>query len=243
MEFLKRLALGVIVTGAIIFGRVWETVESPEIERIIVVKTLPDAVSDRHADFSAVAAEWLMRSCTVHIGSVGHGSGILLDPNHVVTARHCVDSGEPLVCEFPLGRTFNVVEVWEGETDCAILRLDRPVVSESFELAFDAKVEFGEEVAILGSPLIMEHVASFGHVTGFHVQEDFWNVPLFVVDAWAAPGYSGGGVINKEGQLIGLLVGGPNHVGAGLCWVLPVDCIRVLQNGIEEDQRRSEANQ
>src|ERR1019366_3506681 len=62
----------------------------------------------------------------------------------------------------------------------------------------------GDEVFNIGSPLGVEHIASFGRVS----DPDLRATPIglrFYVDFPAAPGMSGSALFNNNGKIVGLL--------------------------------------
>lgn len=93
--------------------------------------------------------------------------------------------------------------------DCAILRMD-PVGDSNFiftgRLAIINKkgVRIGETVYSLGSPLDLEHTLSDGLVKNFAHSNQLGKV--IVHDADLAPGNSGGPLVNRYGEVIGINV-------------------------------------
>lgn len=131
----------------------------------------------------------------------GHGSGVVIAPGLVLTAKHVVDKAEGLKAN---GRDAKVL--WTGGKggDIALLAADtsgrRPA-----EINCAAPAQ-GDDVVIHGNPLVLRNIATHGKVGSSEPQTadpDFED--SVVIDATIAPGNSGGGVFNTRGQLVGIV--------------------------------------
>lgn len=128
----------------------------------------------------------------------GYGSGVIIAPNRVLTAKHVAEIPEIKVN----GKPTKVLAVSETD-DVAVLEAD--VACPCAPVARDLQI--GEEIVIAGYP--MQHIIEGilvrmrGEFLGY-IKENF---ALFT--GFAMPGSSGGGIFNRKGELVGVVSGVP----------------------------------
>lgn len=150
------------------------------------------------------------------------GSAYFISPKVAITAGHCVDGATSIRLEMYNGGKELRPDRWLHDNihDVGILLFDNPQNVPCLPVR-TTPVKLGEEVMLIGCPFGLPDIVTWGRVSnpGTDFLLDHWKGELFVVDAWAAPGNSGGVVLDAYGNVIGILVGGPNRTGAsnGLC--------------------------
>lgn len=158
----------------------------------------PETVARAMASYTPVYADCEGRKAT--------GSGVFITPTVLVTAKHLSEPGAN--CTFsstPQGYGNLTATYVSRSYDLMLLRSD---VSRAF-VAPRAQPILYEPVVLIGTPYGVTGFAVFGHVTR-------WGDPSRSVafsDAQAAPGYSGGGVFNARGELVGVIVAGWTDTG------------------------------
>jgi S1-C subfamily serine protease len=153
-------------------------------------------------------------------------SGVLIANNLIATNFHVVEKGVSF--EITLNstkevlRTEKLFKVDEAH-DVAIIEL---VHGSRNILAFSSiEPKIGDDVIVAGSPSGLEGTVSKGIVSSYR-KAGIYDFDLIQIDAPISPGSSGGPVVNKEGKLIGISVGG---LGEGnLNFAVPVKYIRRL---------------
>jgi len=174
----------------------------------------------------------------VHITNEGvcQGSGVLIAPNLVVTAKHVVEDGSSFTVTLNDGRELHSDDVIIScEYDLAFIRLAEnvdvpPARMEAFE-----GTELGEAVFVIGSPYGKENFNSvtLGIISGCHRNLDMpqwgWSV-TFQTDAPIHPGNSGGPCFDMDGNIIGIVVAGQGYSG-NVSFCIPVD---VFERDVEE---------
>lgn len=130
----------------------------------------------------------------------GHGSGVVIAPGLVLTAKHVVEKAESV----RVGEHGARVLWMSGKGgDIALLAADtagrRPA-----EINCSAPVQ-GDEVVIHGNPLILRDIATHGKIASSAPQQVEELADMVVVDATINPGNSGGGVFGKDGRLVGIV--------------------------------------
>ena len=121
--------------------------------------------------------------------------------------------------------------MWSSrEYDISLLKADDLDGVASVNLECRSPV-FGESLELRGNPQNLEHISTFGRVSGASVTLDgFWKSAI-PVNASMISGMSGGAVFDADGDLVGINVGGMiMRVGmgggpAGIGYIVPGDAI------------------
>ena len=153
---------------------------------------------------------------------IGSGSGFLVDGglatnSHVIRAADVdaimvrmsdADPNDPESFIRLLPEDCYEAIVYESPTeshDYALLQLDEPEFADRhrFEFDPDMTVDVGERVAFLGFPFGMAQLtAHIGYISSIHERN---GTKVFQVDGSINGGNSGGPLINREGNVIGLV--------------------------------------
>src|SRR6185503_186944 len=99
----------------------------------------------------------------------GTGSGVVLDASgNIVTNRHVVSGATTTKVAFSDGREFSARTIgMDSETDVAVIRLDKPPADLiAARLGDSDKLEVGEWVLAVGSPLGLDQTVIAGIVSG-----------------------------------------------------------------------------
>jgi S1-C subfamily serine protease len=138
----------------------------------------------------------------------GHGSGAILDPWHVLTAKHVVEKAIQLLGTMKVvdhtGQIREVVHVsMDPKKDVAILTVKQPFSQEPVAISCKA-VEPLESLYVVGYPLGFGRMV-FEVTVGKYINTD--ESIILAVTGVSLPGNSGGPVFNGSGELVGILVG------------------------------------
>ncbi len=178
----------------------------------------------------------------------GVGSGFIIGTNgDIVTNRHVVQGATKVTVTMNDGKEYAARVVGkDAQTDVAVVRLEKPPASLTVARLGDSeKLEVGEWVVAVGSPLGLEQTVTAGIVSGKgrpgrHVQMSGKRVRGYIqTDAKINPGNSGGPLVNLEGEVVG--VNTLIQVGAGGAYgfAIPVNEVRrVAQLLIKEGRVR-----
>jgi serine protease Do len=180
--------------------------------------------------------------------SHGVGSGFIIGTNgDIVTNRHVVQGATKVTVTMNDGKEYPAHVVGkDAQTDVAVVRFDKPPASlVAARLGDSDKLEVGEWVVAVGSPLGLEQTVTAGIVSGKgrpgkYVQMSGNRVRGYIqTDAKINPGNSGGPLVNLEGEVVG--VNTLIQVGAGGAYgfAIPVNEVkRVAQLLIKEGRVR-----
>ena len=134
----------------------------------------------------------------------GNGSGVMIAPNRMLTAAHVAIVPGLVLNEKPV-KVLKIdpikdIALLEVEADCPCVNLGKPV-----------KVD--DEIITIGYPIynmVKLQILTEGRAQGVMqmTEEDGGKIANYlVITSHVAPGNSGGGVYNKRGELVGILVG------------------------------------
>ncbi len=178
----------------------------------------------------------------------GVGSGFIIDASgDIITNRHVVQGATKVTVTMNDGNEYPARVVGkDAQTDVAVVRLEKaPANLAVARLGDSDKLEVGEWVVAVGSPLGLEQTVTAGIVSGKgragkHVQMSGNRVRGYIqTDAKINPGNSGGPLVNLEGEVVG--VNTLIQVGAGGAYgfAIPVNEVRrVAQTLIKEGRVR-----
>ena len=168
----------------------------------------------------------------------GAGSGIIIsDSGHILTCYHVIEGAETIAVRLRNGESYQAsVVASDEESDVAIIKIEptselTPVVFGSSD---DLKV--GDSVVAIGNPLgELGGSVTEGIISALDREvtiEDKGTFTVLQTSAAINSGNSGGGLFNRQGELIGMVNAKASEVGVeGLGFALPIDDIK----GIIED--------
>ena len=193
----------------------------------IVAKVLPAVVSitTRHIHREAAQAPVLRR---------GLGSGVIVDRHgHIVTNHHVVEDAEQIKVTLVDGRVFAARLVGtDPVTDLAVVKIDGrklPVAA----LGKSDGLRVGEAVIAIGNPLWIEGgpTVTTGVVSGLGRILEQPGLPmlhhLIQTDAAINEGNSGGPLVNRAGQVIGIntaIIASAHGIG----FAIPTSTLRLV---------------
>lgn len=154
----------------------------------------------------------------------GLGSGVVIEPDKIITAAHVVHTAKSIQVKFKDGYTTEAEIVSSiTSSDIALLRLINPpdniVIAETTD---SSTVRIGEPVFVIGAPFGIEHTLSVGHLSGRMdrgLMAGGEPVTFLQTDTAINQGNSGGPMFNRDGKVIGIVSfilsksGGFNGIG------------------------------
>ena len=159
---------------------------------------------------------------------LAQGSGFLISKDgHIVTNYHVIKNGSSAVIKLPDGAFFAVdgLLASDKKRDVAIIKAH----GNNFRilrLGDSDRLEVGQEVIAIGSPLSLESTVSNGIVSGFRTVEEEGG-KFLQITVPISPGSSGGPLFNMAGKVVGIttshLVGGEN-----LNFAIPINDVKPL---------------
>lgn len=146
--------------------------------------------------------------------SHGLGSGVLIsDQGEILTALHVVEGAAEIQVTFADGTEARAeIAASQPENDIAVLQPDKlPEILVPAVLGNPNAVRVGDEAFAFGNPFGLYGSLSTGVVSGlhrsFHGKETVRPIEnLIQIDTAVNPGNSGGPLLNRYGQVIGIVV-------------------------------------
>ena len=162
------------------------------------------------------------------------GTGVVVDTaGDILTALHVVADATSIQVTFADGTTSSAqIANTQPQNDIAVLHADQlPAKLVPAVLGNPRSVQVGSEVYVIGNPFGLTGSFSAGVVSGLN---RFFNLPngtqiqgMIQIDAAVNPGNSGGPLVNRDGQVVGIVTGIVNptneNVFIGIGFAVPID--------------------
>jgi len=158
------------------------------------------------------------------------GSGVFIDPEgHLITNLHVINGVSRAEVKLPQGEVYPLTEMVAADqkADLVKLMVRLPGATPHYLPVSGARPEVGEHVLALGSPLGLEQSVSEGLVSAIRTIKD--RGEFLQISAPISPGSSGGPVVNRQGQVIGLATF--QIKGQNINFAVPGYRILALRNG------------
>jgi S1-C subfamily serine protease len=165
----------------------------------------------------------------------GHGSGVVLDDRGtILTSLHVVQGADEIQVIFADGTESNAdIQATEPERDIAVLRtLQPPQFLVPATLGSPGSLHIGDEAIVVGNPFGLRHSVTSGVISGLgrtfklpSTEEPVTGLIQF--DAAVNPGNSGGPLLNRDGEVVGIVTALVNpteqDVFIGIGFAVPID--------------------
>jgi len=164
----------------------------------------------------------------------GLGSGVVIDDRgDILTSLHVVADASDIQLTFADGtQSSATVMVEQPEHDIAVVRADQPPAQiVPATLGNPNAMRIGDEAFVVGNPLGLYSSMSAGVISGlnrtFQPSKSKQKLEgLLQIDAAVNPGNSGGPLLNRDGQVIGIVTGIVNPSGQdvfiGIGFAVPI---------------------
>ena len=163
------------------------------------------------------------------------GSGVVVDASgDILTCLHVVANATSIEVTFADGtKSAATIQATQPENDIAVLRATQPPATiVPAVLGNPRSMQVGSEAFVLGSPFGLTGSISSGIVSGLNRSFQLPNngpmlTGLIQVDAAVNPGSSGGPLVNRAGQVVGIVSAliNPTNQGVfiGIGLAVPID--------------------
>ncbi len=186
-------------------------------------------------DFDSFLRDFMEPRYQEEFATTSLGSGVLIDPRHVVTNHHVVEKAARVRIRMSDRREFACTVVGtDPDLDLAVLRVQTEEDLPYVDLANSRDVMVGETVVAIGNPFGLQHTVTSGVVSALHrsvrapgrTYHDFLQT-----DASINPGNSGGPLLDIQGRLVGIntaIYGNAQGIG----FAIPVNRARNIAHEI-----------
>jgi Tfp pilus assembly protein PilF len=135
-----------------------------------------------------------------------NGSGFFIGARQIITCEHTLQSADSMEVKLANGRLHHVLRRPPERLGADLVLLEVEMAeakAESLTFAGTLPRE-GERIYVVGSPLGLEPSVSTGIVGAFQKLAEFGELKVMQIDAAVSPGCSGGPVVNRHGEVIGV---------------------------------------
>jgi S1-C subfamily serine protease len=163
------------------------------------------------------------------------GSGVVIDDaGDILTALHVVQNAKTLTVVFADGTESQAVIIAQvPESDIAALRpANTPAQLVPAILGSPSTLHIGDDAIVVGNPFALTRSLSTGVISGLDRSLQVPNqgrslTGLIQFDAAVNPGSSGGPLVNRDGEVIGIVTGLVNPTGqpafSGIGFAVTID--------------------
>ena len=162
------------------------------------------------------------------------GTGCVIDKSGIIlTSAHVIDSGENIVVTLYNGKNYDakILKNFEDNEDIILLKVNTGVRLKTVKLGDSSKIEVGQKVLAIGNPFGFNGTLTQGIVSRIDYVKN-----RIQTDAAINPGSSGGPLLNKKGEIIGInqaIYNPDNNISnIGIGFAIPINEIKEwLKNG------------
>ena len=179
--------------------------------------------------------------CEITDGQEWYGSGFVFGTEgYIITAQHVIEGLSRIDVIMHDGTISPATVVGSCQySDVAVLELETSVTLEPITLADSDTVTTGDSVITLGSPFYLSGTVTAGIVSHTSVATNYYGTwltsNLIQYDAATNFGNSGGALINSQGEIVGMSVGGIRpELGSGIYWAISSNKVNRVANSIIE---------
>ncbi len=156
------------------------------------------------------------------------GTGCIIDKNGtILTSAHVVDVGNSVVVTMSNGQNYNakVIKKLGENKDIALLKIDVPTELKTVKLGDSEKIKVGQKVLAIGNPFGFNGTLTQGIISRIDYTKN-----RIQTDAAINPGSSGGPLLNKNGEIIGInqaIYNPDNNISnIGIGFAIPINLVK-----------------
>ncbi len=174
----------------------------------------------------------------------GSGSGIIINTDgYVVTNQHVIDGAKEVEVVLNTGSTYKAEVVGQdSKSDVAVLKIE-PKADEPLTAAVlgdSTKLEVGELAVVIGNPMGLEYSGSVtaGIISALNrkMTIESTNYNLIQTDAAINSGNSGGALINKYGEVVGITSAKLSRTDIeGMCFAIAISEAKPIIDSLMSD--------
>ncbi len=180
-------------------------------------------------DFSGIIDEVIRGVVTISTDTSAGSGFVIHSAGYVVTNDHLIEGAKFVKVKTYIGTEYTAQIVGrDASGDLALLKI--PGVFDRISVGDSDTLQIGEKVIAIGNPLGLSFTVTEGIVSALHREGPNGRSVYIQTDVTLNPGNSGGPLINREGEVIGVnnfKVGGAE----GLGFALESNTVKEIING------------
>ena len=156
------------------------------------------------------------------------GTGCIIDKHGIIlTSAHVIDIGENVIVTMSNGQDYNakVLRKFGANKDIALLKIDAQIELQTVKLGDSEKIKVGQKVFAIGNPFGFNGTLTQGIISRIDYEKN-----RIQTDAAINPGSSGGPLLNKNGEIIGInqaIYNPDNNISnIGIGFAIPINQVK-----------------
>lgn len=156
------------------------------------------------------------------------GTGCIIDKKGIIlTSAHVIDVGNNVVVTTFNGQNYNatVLKRFGENKDIALLKINAPMDFKTVKLGNSEKIKVGQKVLAIGNPFGFNGTLTQGIISRIDYAKN-----RIQTDAAINPGSSGGPLLNKNGEIIGInqaIYNPDNNISnIGIGFAIPINTVK-----------------
>lgn len=156
------------------------------------------------------------------------GTGCIIDKRGIIlTSAHVVDVGKSVVVTMSNGQNYNakVIKKFGENKDIALLKINVPIDLKTVKMGNSEKIKVGQKVLAIGNPFGFNGTLTQGIISRIDYAKN-----RIQTDAAINPGSSGGPLLNKNGEIIGInqaIFNPDNNISnIGIGFAIPINLVK-----------------
>ena len=156
------------------------------------------------------------------------GTGCIIDKSGIIlTSAHVIETGKNIVVTMSNGQDYNakVLKRLGENKDIALLKIETPLELKTVKLGNSEKIKVGQKVLAIGNPFGFNGTLTQGIISRIDYSKN-----RIQTDAAINPGSSGGPLLNKDGEIIGInqaIYNPDNNISnIGIGFAIPINLVK-----------------
>jgi len=163
------------------------------------------------------------------------GTGCVIDKRGVIlTSAHVVEDGNGVFVTMSNGQNYKarVLKRFGDNKDFVFLKIDTPMQLKTVKLGNSEKIKVGQKVLAIGNPFGFNGTLTQGIISRIDYAKN-----RIQTDAAINPGSSGGPLLNKNGEIIGInqaIYNPDNNISnIGIGFAIPINVVKEYLNSVD----------
>ena len=164
------------------------------------------------------------------------GTGCIIDKSGIIlTSAHVIDVGKFVMVTMSNGQNYEAKDIKKlGENkDIALLKINVPVKLKTVKMGNSEKIKVGQRVLAIGNPFGFNGTLTEGIISRIDYAKN-----RIQTDAAINPGSSGGPLLNKKGEIIGInqaIYNPDNNISnIGIGFAMPINIVKEYLKDVRE---------